>query len=497
MFSSLKQILLAYVSVCLALVALPVGDGVGQVWFSFIGSAHAQDGDDDDDGADDDDDDDDNGAGGGAGGGGAGGGGSAAADVEGFSDFDDDQSLDIRDCAEESLLLPSWLRECKRRRVVPTPRPPRRVARPPAPRRAIEAAPRDAIPREIVLLAKSDGNIQVLTARGFTVVAQSPAAILGGTLVRFRVPADLSTSQALTVARQLVPEAVADLNHIYRPGQEACTTQECRQREIVGWPRNPEACSLAPTIGLIDTAVDINNPALVGQGLEIVSHTRDRRTRSGDEHGTAVAALLVGRADGAVPGLLPQARIVAFDAFHKTNKGEDIADTYDIVRAIEALLQRVVPVINMSFTGAGNEVLAAAVGVAKSRNVALVASAGNQGPGSPTQYPAGYDAAVAVTAVSVDLRIYRRANRGKHIEFSAPGVKVPVAARGGGTRFETGTSFATPFISAAIAAALASRPGARPDVVINDLRKSASDLGAPGHDAIYGWGLLQVRGICQ
>ena len=43
---------------------------------------------------------------------------------------------------------------------------------------------------------------------------------------------------------------------------------------------------------------------------------------SSPDHGTAIAALLVGRADSAAPGLLPGARLIAIDAFQQVGNRE-------------------------------------------------------------------------------------------------------------------------------------------------------------------------------
>ena len=44
---------------------------------------------------------------------------------------------------------------------------------------------------------------------------------------------------------------------------------------------------------------------------------------------------------------------------------------------------------------------------------------------------------------------------------------------------------------------LGANPDMRPNDVANALAQSASDMGAPGKDAIFGWGLLNARTLCQ
>jgi subtilisin family serine protease len=316
-------------------------------------------------------------------------------------------------------------------------------------------------------------------------------------LIRLSVPEGLSTQQGLALARQLAPGAIIDFNHIYRPAQAVCDSLLCRQRRAIGWPQPPQQCAIEAVIGMIDTSVDRTTSALKGQKLSVLSAISNGRKRASSNHGTAIAALLVGRADAEVPGLLPRGEVIAVEAFHVSETGEDIADTFDIVSAIDLLAARGVPVINLSFAGPNNRVLAEIVTRAISSGAILVAAAGNKGPTGPVVYPAGYESVIAVTAVGEDLRVYRGANRGQYIDFAAPGVDVQVVSASVERKFESGTSFAAPFLSAAIAAAKKGQPAIATDELVKGLQGAAADLGRPGRDPVFGWGLVQARDVCR
>jgi subtilisin family serine protease len=146
----------------------------------------------------------------------------------------------------------------------------------------------------------------------------------------------------------------------------------------------------------------------------------------------------------------------------------------------------------MSLSGPPNAVLQAAITRATQAGHVIVAAVGNAGPAAPPLYPAAYPEVLAVTAVDSARRIYRRANRGVHVEFSAPGVDVPAAAAQGIAAY-SGTSFASPYV-----AALTALDHRRPDQqaatqIRQSLRTNAIDLGVPGRDAIYGFGLARPR----
>lgn len=95
---------------------------------------------------------------------------------------------------------------------------------------------------------------------------------------------------------------------------------------------------------------------------------------------------------------------------------------------------------------------------------------------------------IAVTAVDRRNRVYRYANQGNYITVAAHGVDEPAASsRGGIIRF-SGTSFATPHVSAWMARCQTRRTA---QSCARRLRRSAQDLGAKGYDVVYGYGLIQ------
>jgi subtilisin family serine protease len=130
------------------------------------------------------------------------------------------------------------------------------------------------------------------------------------------------------------------------------------------------------------------------------------------------------------------------------------------------------------------------------RGAILVAAVGNAGPRAKPLYPAGYDGVIAVTAVDKGRNAYRRANQGEHVDIAAPGVNVWTAASISGARPKSGTSFAAPFVSAAAAVLLAQRPDLTPVQMAEALSQLAQDIGSPGKDRIFGWGLLDARRLC-
>ena len=124
---------------------------------------------------------------------------------------------------------------------------------------------------------------------------------------------------------------------------------------------NTTACKPTSPIGLIDTRINLDHPALRDSRITVLPLFEGAVEPSGAHHGTAVAALFVGRGD--VPGLLQDWDLVAIDAFRKG----DIATGMDLARAIDMLSARNVPIINMSLSGPDNAILAGTVADAISK----------------------------------------------------------------------------------------------------------------------------------
>lgn len=380
--------------------------------------------------------------------------------------------------------------------------PSREVRRAPA-RRAVVAVPERA-PNEIVATGLDDDAIAGLTQDGFVVDDRIEIALIGGEMVRLVIPQGMTLDAARAAVSARSASATVDFNHFYQPqaaDKSACVREGCALvRHMVGWPTGEAgpgmACVKPQRIGLIDTAINAEHAVLAKARLEVLDLGDGDGAPSGEQHGTAVAALLVGEPGSRVPGLLPGAELIAVDAFQRFRKSTDIANVYDLVRALDLLIGRDIKVVNLSLTGPENLVLERAVEAAADRGTILVAAAGNDGPNAKPVYPAAYEDVIAVTAVDTARNPYRRAVRGDHIDIAAPGVGVWTAASISGARQKSGTSFAAPFVTAAVSILLAEKPGLSPREVEAELMKSAEDMGKPGKDAIYGWGLLNARALC-
>ena len=375
-------------------------------------------------------------------------------------------------------------------------------------RRAVQPSPAPVFaPDEIVSLDLADDDAALLISEGYVLLSE---VVLPGfnnvRLRRLEVPPGVTVLEAVDRVRALASGATTDLNHFYRTstvqtaeGTAACTGLHCGGHQLVNWPRNQaalEACSSAVTIGMIDTGLNADHETFKDANLSVHRLSPDQAEPSSAVHGTAVAAVLVGSPQSRSPGLLPGARLVAVDTFHRTG-GDERSDLFSLLKGLSFLAEARVDVINLSLAGPANILLERAFSDLARDGVVSVAATGNAGARADPLFPAAYDEVIAVTAVDRQAAIYRRAVRGAHVDFAAPGVEVWTAASIKGARPKTGTSFATPFVTGAVALILASQGGATTSEVRELLASTSKDLGEEGHDHVYGHGLISLAGICE
>ena len=279
-----------------------------------------------------------------------------------------------------------------------------------------------------------------------------------------------------------------DLNHFYTAGKPDPVGPNfgVSPREAMALPAFSFESDLR--IGIVDSAVDENHPALIGASIRKRQFTKQTEDLP-DFHGTAIASMFVARSQE-LTGLVPKSTLYAAAVFDLDKTNGEVASTISLIRALDWMLETDVDVVNLSLTGPPNRLLEVAVNKVSSRGVVVVAAAGNDGPMASPKYPAAYPTVIAVTAVDEQRRAFRLANRGDYLSIAAPGVNLRHAVPGGGYAVSSGTSFAVPFVAAAAALLRHQRPGE--DVILR-LYASALDLGEPGRDDIYGHGLLSVK----
>lgn len=225
-------------------------------------------------------------------------------------------------------------------------------------------------------------------------------------------------------------------------------------------------------VAVIDGAVDVEHPALAGATLRPLPGEELPPTSADDTtaiHGTHITSIIFGQPDSEVGGIAPGCTGLIVPVFAPERRR---VPQLELARAIERSIDAGAHVINLSGgqyvdSGEADDLLARAVKACEERGVLLVAAAGNDGCDC-LHVPAALEAVIAVGALGDDGEPHESSNWGKayaHNGVLAPGENVLGALLGGRTARLTGSSVATPVVSA-IAALLLSRQvedGVRPE----------------------------------
>ena len=121
----------------------------------------------------------------------------------------------------------------------------------------------------------------------------------------------------------------------------------------------------------------------------------------------------------------------------------------------------------------------------------LVSAVGNKG-NATLYYPAAYETVIGVGAVDSGGNVAWMSNRNDSVFLTAPGMDVKTTGVNVGCVTDSGTSFSTPIVSAAAAVLLSIDHTLLPEEIRTLLAGTATDRGAAGWDANYGYGILNM-----
>ncbi|WP_432817383.1 S8 family serine peptidase [Sulfitobacter sp. JB4-11] len=346
-------------------------------------------------------------------------------------------------------------------------------------------------PRKVIALVPDAQSVTQMRAaaqiEGYRELDVTRLQSLDLTMLTFRMTDGVTGPEAIAALEAAVPSSTVGINHAYRLQQQAASVATLDYAAtMMNW--RPGGCRALAPIGLIDTGIDTASPGLAG--AQIRTRTFFEGQAAASRHGTDVASILIG------PDRLRDARIFGANVFGQSDTNGPMAGADALVRALDWLAEEDVQFVNLALAGPYNKLLDLAVERAVARGLILVAAVGNEGPAVAPLYPAGFDRVIAVTAVDADGRLYSNAVRGPHVDVAAPGVDVLVAS-GGRARFVTGTSIATPFVTARLAADPSLARTRSVSTVRKRLAATSAELGPRGRDASFGYGLALAEGLCS
>jgi hypothetical protein len=240
-----------------------------------------------------------------------------------------------------------------------------------------------------------------------------------------------------------------------------------------------------------------------------------------NDHGAAVASLVAAQHDGqSIMGIAPNAEIHLYNPFDTSGT----ASWSDVATGIARLYDSGAHVVNASLgvpgTTVSNEwvnILSGPLLSKRGHDLVIVKAAGNEGMAQTANVPwllgleppnnliivgstgpTGQISSFSNTpgnACFTLLGLCAEQNKLMYHFIVAPGELILVSDNHGGVIRMTGTSFAAPLVTGAVALLQSRWPWLEQhaEETAQILFQSADDLGAPGVDPVYGWGMLDVE----
>jgi hypothetical protein len=289
-------------------------------------------------------------------------------------------------------------------------------------------------------------------------------------------------------------------------------------------------------LGILDTGINLDNPEFPGRLHPASADFLDGGTlRDRDGHGTIVSSVIAGArnsSDGhgvAFEATLFMGRILNsyspdVGRTQAQIQSDNIAFYNGFANGTDAARLAGVRSINLSI-GFGEAKVSdpntpppprgplddafdrtiKALQRAQADGVIYVVAAGNEGAARPNAFarillPTNNARVPVLIVGAVDANnniasFSNRAGSGTDAQYFlvAPGVRIRARDEAGGDFLYSGTSLAAPFVNGALGLLLQAFPNLTGQQAVDLLLRTATDLGAPGFDDIYGNGLLNIE----
>jgi thermitase len=382
------------------------------------------------------------------------------------------------------------------------------------------AAPAQAATDQTVLVKFKPGAASTATSALLGTAANKVGAInaLGVTVVK-------TTGSASALVSKLNASGLVEYAELDKTMKITATPNDPRYTELYGLNNTgqtggtsdadidaPEAWDAAGLgafpatggvkVGIVDTGIRATHQDLSGKvancaqaysSIPILAPTlREGSCTDDNGHGSHVAGTIAAKANNGV-GVTG----VAFNsplAICKALGGPlGSGSTTGVANCITYLADKGAKVISMSLGGGASSTLESAVNYAVSKDVLLIAAAGNDGDAT-LNYPAAYANVVSVAATDNKDARASFSNANSDVEVAAPGVDVLSSYNSSDSAYEvlSGTSMATPHVAGVAAIIRGKNAAFTWSQARTKLDGSVDDLGSAGRDANFGFGRVNL-----
>lgn len=309
------------------------------------------------------------------------------------------------------------------------------------------------------------------------------------------------------VSAKIPPRIVRDLRRlpfvdyveVVMPGQRSQTATTQQIPSNVNRVNAPAAWSFSTGTGVklmyIDSGADWDHPDLNYKVAGVCAGAGSNTVDDIDGHGTLVAGVI-----GAANNTSYLVGVSHGVDLWSGKDGDNAPFPNATASCVEWARVNNISVINISssfsqpFTPLTDQIRAAY----NENGILVVVAAGNSG-GAVT-YPATLDEVVAVSSIDFSNNLAVSSSRGPKIELTAPDdvfTTYPFSVGGQFVATAAGTSYAAPAVAAVAALVKARYPSWTNVQIRQRLQQTATDLGSPGRDNWFGFGLVNAFAAVQ
>lgn len=256
------------------------------------------------------------------------------------------------------------------------------------------------------------------------------------------------------------------------------------------------------TIAVVDSGLtadhkDLNqNNILTGYNcIHGATDTSDITDNYG--HGTAVTGIIASMIDNGrfIAGIADRAKIIPI----KITDGKSLT-LLDLFAGLKKAVELKCDIINLSLGGAITDQTALAelkllIDEAEKKGITVVVAVGNGG--TDINYPAGFDNVIGVSGTDSEGNVSVYSQQNNSIFIAAPGDNVATLYNNGSLAYVSGTSIATPHVTAAVALIKELLGDVTIDEIKEILKSTAAEAGDVGYDTKFGNGILNIGNIME
>jgi len=241
-------------------------------------------------------------------------------------------------------------------------------------------------------------------------------------------------------------------------------------------------------VGIIDTGIDASHPFFSGRVLNIGYDFANGDSDPDDDHyhGTHVAGTVV-------DGTLPNVKVIGIKVMDAGGYGT----TTDIVNGFEYAHLNGFQIANASLRGPKTddalELYSEVINTGFDSGTVYCVASGNDSGNAMSYVPGCIDRSFTVASHGQNRTMSYFSNIGPCVDITAPGESINSCIPGGGYHAYSGTSMATPHVSAACAMLKSFYPDLEPDSVVSVIKAASVDVGLVGG----GDGLLCVTDLLK